>query len=96
VNNIPLVVGKIHFIMMVDWKGDVTIFNERFNVVQEFIGEYVWLIIDTKEQSLIIGYNDREMIVSTIKKCDYVTDEPVIDLDMDIFSKNELEGVPMC
>jgi hypothetical protein len=82
--------------MMVDWKGDVTIFNERFNVVQEFIGEYVWLIIDTKEQSLIIGYNDREMIVSTIKKCDYVTDEPVIDLDMDIFSKNELEGVPMC
>jgi hypothetical protein len=96
VNNIPLVVGKIHFIRMVDWNGDVIIFNERFNVGQEFIGEYVWLTIDTKEQSLVIVYNDREMIVSTIKKCDYVIDEPVIDLEMDIFSKNELEGVPMC
>ena len=40
VNNIPLVAGKIHCIRMVEGKGNVCIFKERFHVGGEYIGEY--------------------------------------------------------
>ncbi|MCX6693133.1 MAG: hypothetical protein NT074_01065, partial [Methanomicrobiales archaeon] len=49
-NNIPLVEGKIHFIRMVDSKGNISVLNERFHVGEEYIGEYITAFIDTREQ----------------------------------------------
>ena len=72
VNNIPLVPGKVHFIRMVDGKGDIFVNNETFHIGEEYIGEYVWATIDTGEQSLVILYNDENMSVHKIYQCDYI------------------------
>jgi putative transposase len=73
-NNIPLVTGKIHFIRIVDSKGNIAVLNESFHTGEEYIGEYVWATIDTAGQSLVIQYNDEEMIVRKIKYFEYKFD----------------------
>lgn len=80
VNNIPLVAGKIHFIRVLGSKGDISVFNEKFHVGGEYIGEYSWVTVDTNEQSLVIFYNDEEMVVRVIKRFDYEIEETVHDL----------------
>ena len=72
VNNISLVPGKVHFIRMVDGKGDVIVNNETFHIGEEYIGEYIWATIDTGEQSLVILYNDENMSVHKIYQFDYI------------------------
>ena len=84
-DNIPLVSGKIHFIRVVDSKGCIIILNECFHVGEEYIGEYIWVTIDTRGQSLVISYNDEEMVVRKIQRFDYGIDEKVHDLDDHIF-----------
>ena len=93
-NEMPVVAGKIHFIRIVDSKGDVIVLNERFHVGEEYIGEYVWATIDTKEQSLVIFYNDEEMVVHKIRRFDYGINEKVVDLEKCIFVQNDSEKVP--
>jgi putative transposase len=78
-NNIPLVAGKIHFIRMVKSKGDVSVLNERFHVGGEYIGEYCWATIETKKESLVILYNDEEMVLHEINRFDYEIKETVHD-----------------
>ena len=80
VNNIPLVAGKIRFIRMLGSKGDISVLNEKFHVGGEYIGEYSWATVDTKEQSLVIFYTDYEMVVRVIKRFDYEIEETVHDL----------------
>jgi len=76
-NKIPLVTGKIHFIRIVDSKGNIMVLNENFHIGEEYIGEYIWTIIDTREQSLVVLYNDEKLIVRGIKRFEYVIDEKV-------------------
>jgi hypothetical protein len=83
-DNIPLVSGKIHFIRVVDSKGGILVLNERFHVGEEYIGKYIWVTIDTREQSLVISYNDEEMVVRKIQRFDYGIDK-VHELDDHIF-----------
>jgi transposase len=73
-NNIPLVSGKIHFIRIVDSSGNISVLNELFQIGTEYIGEYVWITIDTGQQLLIILYNDKEMTVHEIKRYNYKID----------------------
>jgi len=80
VNNIPLVAGKIHFIRVLGSKGDISVLNEKFHVGGEYIGEYSWATVDTKDQSLVIFYTDYEMVVRVIKRFDYEIEETVHDL----------------
>ena len=82
---LPLVAGKIHFIRIVDSMEEIFVFNERFRVGEAYIGDFVWVTVNTGEQSLGISYNDEEMIVRKIKRFDYEIDEPVQDLDERIF-----------
>ena len=84
-DDIPLVAGKIHFIRIVESKEDIVVFNEHFRIGEAYIGDFVWATIDTREQSLSISYNDEEMVVRKIKKFEYEIDEPVQDLDEQIF-----------
>ena len=67
-NKIPLVAGKIHFIRMVDSKGNIMVLNEHFHVGEEYIGEYIWETIDTREHSLVVLYNDEKLVVRRIKE----------------------------
>lgn len=77
VNNLPLVTGKIHFIRIVDFKGRIGVLNEYFNVGKEYIGEYVWATIDTRNQLLTVYYNDENLIVRKIKRFCYKIPEKV-------------------
>jgi hypothetical protein len=84
-NKIPLIAGKIHFIRVVDCEGNVIVLNEHFCVGGEYIGDYTWQTVDTKEQVLIMYYNDKNMVVREIKQLKYKIDEMVYDLDESIF-----------
>ncbi|MDP2797106.1 MAG: hypothetical protein Q8N94_06325, partial [Methanoregula sp.] len=66
-------------------KEDIVVFNEHFRIGEAYIGDFVWATIDTREHSLSISYNDEEMVVRKIKKLEYEVDEPVLDLDNQIF-----------
>ena len=90
-NHIPLVAGKIHFIRVADCKGDVIVLNEHFNVGGEYIGDFIWQTVDTREQVLNMSYNDEEMIVRKIKRLYYAIGEMVHDLDENIFVPTNLE-----
>ena len=76
-NKIPLVAGKIHFIRIVGSKGNIIVLNENFHIGEEYIGEYIWTTIDTREQSLVVLYNDEKLVVHSIKRFEYVIDEKV-------------------
>jgi len=84
VNNIPLVAGKIHFIRVVKSNGDIDVLNELFHIGREYIGEFCWATVDTREQSLVVLYNDEKMIVRELKRFDYEIEEPVHDFS-DLF-----------
>jgi hypothetical protein len=55
-NNIPMVSGKIHFIRIVDSRGNIIVLNEYFQIGKEYIGDYIWATIDTGQQLLNILY----------------------------------------
>jgi putative transposase len=73
-NEIPLVNGKIHFIRVVNSDGNITVLNESFLVGVEYVGEYVWVTIDTGQQILNICYKDENMDIHAIKKYEYKID----------------------
>jgi putative transposase len=73
-NNIPLVSGSIHFIRMVDSKGDINVLNEPFHIGNEYIGEYTFATIDTGKKALIIRYTNENMKVTKINQFHYKFD----------------------
>lgn len=84
-NNIPLVNGKIHFIRIVNSKGQISLLNEQFETGKEYIGEYVWATVETMNQLLTIRYKDRNLTVRDIKKYKYEIIEDVCDNNFSIF-----------
>jgi hypothetical protein len=69
-------------------KGDIDVLNELFHIGGEYIGEFCWATIDTREHSLIVVYNDEDMVVRELKKFDYEIREPVHD---PIFRSNKIK-----
>ncbi len=59
VNNLPLNEGKVHFIRKVNKEGTISVLNEDFNIDKSLAHEYVWATIDTKEQQLIVYYQEK-------------------------------------
>ncbi len=92
-NDIPLVAGKIHFIRVVDCEGNIILLNERFHVGGEYIGDYTWQTVDTREQVIIMSYNDENMVVREIKQLRYTIDEMVHDLSKNIFVPHKLRAL---
>ncbi len=84
-NNIPLANGKIHFIRIVNSKGQISLLNEQFEAGKEYIGEYVWATVETMNQLLTIRYKDRNLTIRDIKKYNYDIIEDVCDSDFSIF-----------
>ena len=85
VNCLPLVTGKIHFIRVVDSKGRINVLNEHFNVGKEYIGEYVWVTIETRKQAITVYYKDENLILREIKKLSYEIPEKVHNRKHSIF-----------
>lgn len=55
---LPLTSGKVHFIRLVNSRGQVKVLNELWMVEEELVGEYVWATISTAEQRLRIYHQD--------------------------------------
>jgi transposase InsO family protein len=55
---LPLTVGKVHFIRLVNSQEQIKVLNEAWTVEEELIGEYVWATIFTAEQRLRIYHQD--------------------------------------
>jgi hypothetical protein len=53
---LPITTGLVHFVRQVDEEGFVSIFNETFFVDKKLSYEYVWAVLNTKEQSLAFFY----------------------------------------
>ena len=49
---LPITTGRIHVIRKVDGQGTVTLFNEAWSLHKKWIGEYVWMVIDTAQQQI--------------------------------------------
>lgn len=57
---LPITTGLVHFIRRVDENGEITILNESFNVDKKYSFEYVWAVINTREQSLSFFHKENE------------------------------------
>ena len=88
VNSLPLVIGKIHFIRVVNSKGQISILNEYFNVGREYVGEYVWATIETRKQMLTVYFKNENLTVREINKFNYEIYEKIYNRKRSIFTNN--------
>jgi putative transposase len=54
--DLPITSGRIHFIRQVDTMGKVRVLNESWLVGRKWIGQYVWVIVDTAKQTICIWH----------------------------------------
>lgn len=57
---LPITTGNIHFIRQVNENGQITIFNEAFYVNKKYCFEYIWTVLNTREQSLSFYYKENK------------------------------------
>lgn len=55
---LPITVGRVHFVRLVDADGDITLLNETWHVNKRLAHHYVWATVVTDEQRLKI-YHQR-------------------------------------
>lgn len=78
---LPLTTGKVHFIRLVNSRGQVKILNERWTIGEELVGKYVWATISTAEQRLRIYHQDAaESAPKLVAEYEYEIAEEVQDL----------------
>jgi len=53
---LPITTGFIHFIRFVDNNGYTSIFNETIYIENKLSFEYVWCVLNTREQKILIYY----------------------------------------
>jgi hypothetical protein len=76
--DLPVTPGRMHFIRLVDEKGYVNILNEDFYIDEKLSFEYIWAILNTKEQHLDIYYQaTKEAPKQLVKTKEYKVREPV-------------------
>lgn len=57
-DRLPLTAGQVHFIRLVNSRGQIKILNELWTVNEKLGGEYVWATISTTEQRLRIYHQE--------------------------------------
>ncbi|MGB8644990.1 MAG: hypothetical protein WCF84_07115 [Anaerolineae bacterium] len=55
---LPITAGRIHFVRLVDVRGNIALLNETWHIDQRLAGQYVWATLVTHEQRLKI-YHQR-------------------------------------
>jgi len=75
---LPITTGRIHFIRQVDENGAVSILNETFTIDKALSYEYIWAVLNTREQSLTFYHKVTKLAPKTQVKCfNYKLREPV-------------------
>jgi putative transposase len=75
---LPITKGRINFIRKVDPMGKIKVLNQRWSVGRKWIGEYVWVVVDTAKQTLTIWHKpDQQAPWQHIKASRYCLYEPV-------------------
>jgi transposase-like protein len=75
---LPITNGRINFIRKVDHMGNGRILNETWLVGRQWRGEYVWVVVNTANQTLTFWYKpDVEAPWKQNKTCQYRLDEPI-------------------
>lgn len=78
---LPLTVGRIHYVRKVDEAGCIDILKEKFRISKSLCGEYVIATIDFADESLTIHYRRNEKSkAKLLKKFDYPIEEPIVKL----------------
>ena len=76
--HLPITRGKLHFVRSVDEKGNVNVLNENFYVDKNLSFEYVWIILNTKDQTLKTWYQaTKDAPKELLKTESYKLREPV-------------------
>lgn len=57
---LPITTGNVHFIRQVNENGQITILNETFFVSKQYCFEYIWTVLNTREQSLSFYYKENK------------------------------------
>jgi hypothetical protein len=77
-HHLPITTGLIHFVRQVNEDGKVSILNEDFDVGKTYSYEYIWSVLNTREQSLEFYYKaTKEAPKIQVKKIEYQLREPV-------------------
>ena len=75
---LPITTGLVHFIRRVDEDGEITLLNESFKIDKKYSFEYVWAVINTREQSLSFFHKeDKNSAKELIEKRTYEIREPI-------------------
>jgi putative transposase len=59
-DRLPITQGRINFIRKVDPMGTINVLNQSWSVGRKWIGEYVWVGVDTAQQTLTIWHKPDE------------------------------------
>jgi transposase-like protein len=79
--SLPITNGQVHFIRQVDTMGKVRILNETWLVGRRWIGQYVWAIVDTAQETLTFWHrSDAQASWTPIKTRHYRLNETVHSL----------------
>ncbi len=77
-SGLPITRGRLHFVRMVDGKGNISILNENFYIDKNLSFQYVWTILSTKDLNLKIWYQATvKAPKELIKTVSYKLREPV-------------------
>jgi len=75
---LPITQGRIHFIRKVDLMGNIRMLNETWLVGRQWVGQYVWVVVDTAQQMLTIWHKpDSQASWKRIKRRQFRLNEVV-------------------
>lgn len=73
---LPITTGLIHYVRQIKENGNVSINNEDFYVDSKLSYEYLWCVLNTKEQTLSFFHKaTKESAKTLVKKCTYILRE---------------------
>lgn len=79
--HLPITAGRVQFLRWVDARGEIVLLNESWRVGIRLAGQYVWAVIDTQRERLLI-YHRRSPTrpVRLVTTWTYRLREPVVPL----------------
>jgi putative transposase len=80
-SQMPLTVGRVHFLRLVSAQGQITLLNETWKVGKRLAGQYVWATINTQRRRLQIYYRQSAQArVRLVREFRYALHEQVVPL----------------
>jgi len=81
IERLPITAGSIHIIRKVNCQGTLSLLNETWSIGKKWLGEYIWSVIDTRQQTLSFWHQaDAQSEWHCIKSRCYELPEPILPL----------------